>query len=303
MMRPSWACFPVAAWLVVTSLLGVAALPAQSGVPRVLAWEETLPESDTLEIRWPVAVATSPGGEIAVADAHGPMLSVFRQVGVSWQLLATAALPATPVALAWSGDRLVAALREGEGLVAFAGPDLELQRLPLPIGLVPLALAARPDGGLWVYDAHGGRVVALGADGAVGVSVPLAERVGGLASTATGGFLATVPEAAAVLRYDENGERDARWLVPGDDPEPAWPVAVTVDRGGRAVVVDSHGSRIVVLDTEGRAVGLGSRRGWEPGLLFSPGAIALLPDGRVVVGDAGNGRVQIFRPTDRGAEP
>jgi hypothetical protein len=69
------------------------------------------------------------------------------------------------------------------------------------------------------------------------------------------------------------------------------------------VVVDRHGGRILALDASGRLVGVGSGRGWNPGQLLLPTAIALFPDGRVVVADQGNSRVQIFRPVDKGSTP
>jgi len=54
----------------------------------------------------------------------------------------------------------------------------------------------------------------------------------------------------------------------------------------------------LVLESGGQLAGTGSRQGWEAGLLRHPSDIAMLVDGRVVVADQGNGRIQIFRPVD-----
>ncbi len=86
-------------------------------------------------------------------------------------------------------------------------------------------------------------------------------------------------------------------------PVPAWPTGLVAASGGDVVVVDRHGGRILALDASGRLVGVGSGRGWNPGQLLLPTAIALFPDGRVVVADQGNSRVQIFRPVDKGSTP
>ena len=83
--------------------------------------------------------------------------------------------------------------------------------------------------------------------------------------------------------------------MPGLGPAPAWPVGLIVEDNGEIVVADRHGGRILVLDTSGRWIGSGSRRGWEPGLLRFPSDIARLPDGRIVVADQGNGRIQLLR--------
>jgi len=42
---------------------------------------------------------------------------------------------------------------------------------------------------------------------------------------------------------------------------------------------------------------LGSRRGWDPGLLNKPAGLAWIPAGGLLVADLGNGRAQTFRLT------
>jgi hypothetical protein len=64
------------------------------------------------------------------------------------------------------------------------------------------------------------------------------------------------------------------------------------------VVVDRHSGRLLVLDVAGTVIGMGSRQGWEPGLLMFPAGITRLSDGTLAVADEGNGRVQVFRRTD-----
>jgi hypothetical protein len=106
-----------------------------------------------------------------------------------------------------------------------------------------------------------------------------------------------------VLRFDAEGQRTSEWKLPADGPVPAWPSALALEPGGELYVLDRHAGRILLLDNEGRAFGVGSRRGWEPGLLRFPGALTRIEDGRLLVADEGNGRVQLFRRTDRSAAP
>jgi hypothetical protein len=81
---------------------------------------------------------------------------------------------------------------------------------------------------------------------------------------------------------------------------PAWPTGLAAEPGGTLLVVDRHVGRVLVLDATGQVAGLGSRQGWEPGLLLFPAGIARLPGGLVLVADEGNGRAQLFRRAEAG---
>ena len=294
----------IRAWNAAATALAVliGALPAagQGDPPRVLAFVESLDGSEETELRWPVAVAAASAEEVAVADISGPRLMRFRKVGVSWQLDGSAPMPGAPVALVWDGARYVASMRQGKGLVAFEGAELAQRRLPLPRGVVPGALAVYPTGELLVFDYAGGRALRLSRGGAPPeLEVAIGERVTALAADSAGGFFAAVPGSAAVLHFDATGALAATWPLAPFEGVPAWPVGLAVEPGGDVLVVDRHGSRLLVIDARGEWVGLGSRDGWEPGLLRYPAGIARLPDGQVLVADQGNGRAQVFRRTDR----
>ncbi|MGB5816714.1 MAG: hypothetical protein WBI27_16100, partial [Thermoanaerobaculia bacterium] len=127
---------------------------------------------------------------------------------------------------------------------------------------------------------------------------PIEGAVTALAATAAGGFLAAVAAQGAVLYFDANGELSATWHLPASGKIPAWPVGLAVEPGGDVVVVDRHAGRLLVLDATGRVVGLGSRKGWEPGLLLYPADLVRLPNGHLLVADEGNGRAQVFRRVD-----
>jgi len=276
---------------------------AQANLPRVLAPEDALRGTEDQELRWPVATAAASSEEFAVADAFVPRVFLFRNVGASWQLDRVAALPGTPVGLVHDGRRYVASVRGGQGLVALEGPQLLQRRLGLPSGVVPGPLAARRDGSLLVYDFAGGNVLELDAAGDPAGETPVAGFVTALAAAPGGGFYAAIGDEAVILWFDAGGALTATWKLPGDGPVPAWPAGLATEPGGGLAVADRHTGRILVLDDNGRAVGTGARRGWEPGLLLYPASITRFPDGRLLVADLGNGRAQVFRRTDRGAGP
>lgn len=290
-------------FLLVGSLSGLwifSAKPAtaQTGAPRVLTFMESIKGNEEVELRWPVALAAASAEEIAVADAFGPRLLRFRRIGVSWQLDHSLELPGAPVDVIHDGERWVVSMRQGKGLVAFEGPEMLQRPLPLPRNVNPGPLTVFPNGDLLLYDYTGHRVLRLSAEGTLISEAPIVGTVAALAATAAGGFLAAVAAEGSVLSFDANGELSATWDLPASDQIPAWPVGLAVEPGGDIVVVDRHTGRLLVLDATGRVVGLGSRMGWEPGLLLYPAGLARLPNGQFLVADEGNGRAQVFRRID-----
>lgn len=302
MMRGLATCLTLAIVAFVAPLTAPYAF-AQINLPNILAWDKSLRGTDEQHLRWPVAVAAASTEEIAVADAFEPKVLLFRKIGISWELDGSASLPAVPVDLIHDGRRYVAAMRGQTRLIALEGPQLLQRRIAIPRDVVPGKIAARPRGGLLLYDSAGGRVLELTAAGDVARDVKIDGHVTALAVATDGGFYAAFGDEAIVQRHHANGEPIARWKLPSRGPVPAWPASMAVEPGEGVAVVDRHGARVLLIDNEGRALGSGSRRGWEPGLLWFPSAITRLPDGRLVVADQGNGRAQIFHRTDRGAVP
>ncbi len=301
--------------LLILGLMATVSSPAaaQAAAPRLLAFEAVLQGEGEAELRWPVAVAAGSTVEIAVADAYRARLVIFSAtggasaagaIGGGWSAERTIPLGAPPLAMVHDGRRYVVALR-GRGELTTIGnvSSVPLRgNLPLPPGTVPGALAAMPDAGLLVYDAAGGRVLALDDAGRTRAETPAEGHVTALAA-APGGFYAAFAGEATVRRYAVDGRIVEQWQVPGRAPVPAWPDGIVVDPGGGLLLADRHGDRILALDGAGRLAGVGSGKGWKPGRLLSPAGIARLPDGRLVVADRGNGRVQIFRRLGRGSRP
>ena len=153
------------------------------------------------------------------------------------------------------------------------------------------------------YDYVGRRVIELGPEGLLKGTVEIDGRVTGLATSASGGFYVALGREATVLCYDAGRQLSSAWKIPGVGPVPAWPVALAVEPGGDVLIVDRHASRLLVMDVGGKPVGIGSRRGWERGLLLFPNAVARLGQDRILISDTGNGRVQIFQRSDGDTTP
>jgi DNA-binding beta-propeller fold protein YncE len=282
--------------MIVASLLAAASgvATAQVAAPPVLAWHATLPTAGEQPLRWPVGLAVPAPGTLVVADAYQPRLLVYREREGAFVFERAVPLNDPPFALAASGGRTYASLRGGGGLYALA-PGGGLERVALPAGSRPGALAPAPAGGLLVQDAAGGEILELDANGGIVGRAPVDPGVRALAAGAGGGFYAVRPAPAQLVRHGRDGAVEAALPVPPVDTEPAWPAGLAVTASGELLVIDRRASRILLLDASGRLLGVGAREGWEPGLLRQPSALALLPDGRVVVADQGNGRVQVYR--------
>jgi hypothetical protein len=278
-------------------------IPAQRSVPRGLVWDGVVQEEEEHDLRWPLAVAASSHEEIAVIDPHGSRLIIFKQTDGVSKVIRSISLPGTPVDIAHDGVRYLVSLRRGSRLLAIEGERHQIRPVTLPDGAVAGALAAMRGGGFLVADPADGQVLMLDTDLKVTERVPIDGHVTALAAAPGGGFYAALGAEATVRRFSSAGEMLSSWVVPGEGPVPAWPSGLVVEPGGDLIVVDRHVGRIVILDAEGRVRGQGSRRGSEPGLLLFPAGIARAGDGRFLVADQGNGRVQLFRRLQEGSTP
>lgn len=286
--------------LVCMALMVVDASPGQPRVPRVMALADVLTGTEETEMRWPVGVAAASPERLAVADAYGPKLLLFQRVGVSWSLEKTVALPGTPVGLAWDGARYVISLRGEERLVALREAEAEVSVISLPAALVPGPIASLQGGDLLLYDAAASQLVELDGTGQVAAAAPVSGTVTGLAGLDAGGYLAAIGDQARIVRFDPQGAVVESWELPANGSTPAWPAGITTDPDGRVFVADRHNGRILQLDHTGKWVGIGSREGWDPGLLRYPAGLDRLSTNLLLVADQGNGRTQIFRlSTDR----
>jgi DNA-binding beta-propeller fold protein YncE len=89
--------------------------------------------------------------------------------------------------------------------------------------------------------------------------------------------------------------------VPGDDERTFnAPTDLAFGVDGSIYVSDGYGnSRVVRFDPDGGFMGAWGRRGSAPGEFDTPHSVAVAPDGRVLVSDRHNHRIQVFDPDGR----
>jgi DNA-binding beta-propeller fold protein YncE len=92
----------------------------------------------------------------------------------------------------------------------------------------------------------------------------------------------------------------AKQVVPRPLPPFTLPTDVTVDSDGSILVTDGYGNaRVHRFDRSGKLIASWGEPGSKPGQFFLPHSIKLLSDGRVLVADRENHRVQVFDPDGR----
>ena len=187
------------------------------------------------QFRDPIGIAVAPDGSIEVVDSGNARVQRFSPDGSFLGI--------------WGDD--------ASG-VTFARTEN---------GLGPTGITIGPDGGAWVADTWGHRVVALDQNG---VQV---QAIGG----------ETVDVGDDPARVNES---PGRFFGPRD-------IAVTSDA---IYVSDTGNERIQKFAPDGTFLTAWGGYGSAPDQLIEPVGIAIGPDGNVYVADSGNARIAIFTP-------
>jgi DNA-binding beta-propeller fold protein YncE len=293
---------------------GSEAAAARRAVPRVvaLAAERTIGQSGTgpIEFHRPGGLVATPVGAVLVADTGNIRV---QHVGLNGDLrweaggLGTeegALGRPTAVALAASlnylvldslGQQVLEFHARGEylGVGIDLGTDAAFARLG---DVEPRGIAVDRSGNVILSDRDGDRLLVFAPDweflyavGGFGDDPQSFEDPEGVAVTRHRIFVAdSMNGRVSVL--DALGTFIAVWELPGG----GMPVAVATDRHGNLFVADASGDRIVVFDPEGTVSCTAGATGAGAGSFRRPAGICVV-DGRLVVAEADNDRLQVFR--------
>jgi DNA-binding beta-propeller fold protein YncE len=192
------------------------------------------------------------------------------------------------------------------GAVYVADPDVpavlrlagrEVQRITCPDldWAAPMAVAAAPDGTLFVADGGNGTVVVVQPAGPCHpIGAGELERP---VSVAVDGdrILVADPPRHQVVVLARDGRVLARWGAEGEGPnELHFPTGVARAADGTILVVDAMNFRVVRLSASGEWLGAFGAAGETGGGLAAPKAVATDADGRVFVTDARRDLVLVF---------
>ncbi len=260
------------------------------------------------EMERPQGVAVAPDGTVYVADTNNHRIQVFDGDGNylrAWgeegsgegELNIPHALTVADgkVYVADTLNDRVLAFDPSGGLVAqwpADGPDPEL--LDDPAGV-----ASDGAGFLYVTDWENHRVIKLDAD----LTGPVGDPWGGFGSApgffksprgiAVDGDRVFVADAdnKRVQVFDREGKHLEVWDAGGSLRRP---IGLAADSTGAVYLTDASAHRVVRLGPDGTALSSFGREGTDPGQMRDPSGVAVAPDGRVLVADTENSRIQVF---------
>ncbi|MBM3294925.1 MAG: PEGA domain-containing protein [Candidatus Aminicenantes bacterium] len=155
----------------------------------------------------------------------------------------------------------------------------------------PLGIAVDSEGLIYIADSGNGRVKKHGPDGAflAAFAVP-----GNPRSVAVGlGGKMFVIVGRKILRLSPDGGLEAALEGEAEFKDPR---GLSVDASGLVFVADAVRQSIVKMDANGTVVSTWGGEGLGPGQLAGPVGVAVDAQGRVVVVERDNNRIQVFSP-------
>ncbi len=209
-----------------------------------------------------------------------------------------------PISVALLADAIFA-VDSGAGQVYSCRKDgSHAQRLSLPEGFVPVAVAASSvRGEVFVADGPTGEVLVFTAAGRFSrrlVPAGVLSRCGGIAAAFDGGVLLTDVAAGAVIRAGPMGDVVARVGRRGAAAgEFNFPTSVVEAPDGSIWVLDSLNFRVQHLDSRMEPLGAFGQLGDGTGHFALPKGLAMDGEGHLYVSDARFDNIQVFDQVGR----
>jgi DNA-binding beta-propeller fold protein YncE len=178
--------------------------------------------------------------------------------------------------------------------------------------MAPRAVAAAPDGSLYVADSRNHRIQKFDSGGRLLLSWGTFGSLDAN-SAAPGAFnepwgVAVAPDGSVyvadtwnhrIQKFDANGQFVTMWgrFGQAETPDAFWgPRAVAIDKEGSVYVADTGNKRIAIFDSNGVSLGSVGIGGIDPGQMDEPVGVAVAGDGSIFVADTWNQRIQVFTP-------
>jgi sugar lactone lactonase YvrE len=294
-------------WIFTRTLIGAALLAAS--VASVLAGPVRLRPSPTplydggagFALRAPEGVACAED-TLVVADGGNGRLIRFSVAGDDLNPVQVVQIPEIPypVGVQIAGDGSLWVLDGRSHRLGRVMPDGSFGgRLGLAEeqgrSMVPKAFRLGPDDSFWILDVRGRRVRVYGAAGTEAREIAFPESLrfaSDLAVDASGAVF--VLDSVGHRVYSAGQAEDTLEPISADLSEDlAFATNITLDERGNLYLADQNGGGVVVLGRDGSFGGRQATWGWKSGMLRYPAGLCVL-NGRLVVADRGNNRVQIF---------
>ncbi len=275
---------------------------------------QRLPSGSVLSRRFDEAVVLDAGGaRLARWDLTGLPRPVFHRwravaatdAGSLW-LVADEPISSFDGRYAWSFAPVVEVGIDGAVIQRADVPiDPPHQpRVPTPWNLdAPIALAPRPDGGLWIAGSRVPLLAHVAADAKVVRRLWTTRDGPGGLTRASGVAVAPGPDgqprlfvadsgAHRVVVFAWDGAFEREWSAGPDGLALNAPHQMAVAADGTLWVADSGNHRLAHFAADGTPLGAVGALGGAPGQLRAPRGVAVAADGTLRVADTGNRRLQ-----------
>lgn len=269
----------------------------------------------TDSIRYPRTVAVDHAtGEIFVADTRGNRILIFDPEGLfSYQIVGGGDFSA-PRGIAVDPEGLLLIIANRERRPAILELDFDgLFRRPLPLtGLpadvrepAPSSIAVSPSGDrLYVVDNANLRLWIADRDGGLLGSVDFGAEVDedlrrdlilGKVDVYGDAVVIAEPTLGQVRIFELDGSARGRIGLKGTAPcRLGFPVAAALDRDGNLLVIDQQRMVLMRWSQQNRCLAEYIGGGAAPGFLYYPMDMALDAQGRVLIAQGFEGRVQLY---------
>lgn len=168
----------------------------------------------------------------------------------------------------------------------------------------PRAITVDPEGNLWVTDTGNKRILkfdpnglSLGVFGSTGAEPGQFLEPVGIVSDAKGDIFVADTWNQRIQEFDRDFNPIRQWQVEAWDGQSVVnkPYLAT-DAVGNVYASDPEGYRIIEFTSEGQVAAVWGSRGNTLASFELPTGLAVGPDGRIYIADAGNDRILIFGP-------
>jgi DNA-binding beta-propeller fold protein YncE len=253
-------------------------------------------------IRFPEGVACTDGGDVVVADTGNARLLRFTYK--EGELTGGTAIKVPQLAYP---TRLQ--LDSKQNLLVLDGKKKQIARLDpkgafvgfVDLGdtavakVMPVSFKVDAADNLYVLDVVAGKVLVVGAGGAVARRIDLPAGAAGFTDVAVdpAGIVYAVDAVTSTVWSADKGATAFKPLTKSLKESLSFPGYLTVNRG-RLFVVDYSGHGIVVLGLDGSYQGRQLSLGAVEGVVYYPTQLCVTEAGSVFVADRSNNRVQVF---------
>ncbi|MCM2265644.1 MAG: NHL repeat-containing protein [Desulfuromonadales bacterium] len=277
-------------------------LPAAVGAAQLKHLQTLYADGEGVALKLPEGVACDEK-TLVVADTGNSRVVIFS-LGEQ-TLVAKAVLPLegiVPLIVRMNSRGDIYLLNGKDRTVAMLGADgktagaLKPKGLPDAQNFVPRSFAFDAQDNLYLLDIFAERVLVLDAAGQYLRQIAFPKSYGTMADLAINsqGTVYLLDSVAGAIYAAGPGAEAFTLLGKGLKEYTNFPTSLAIDGQGTIYLSDQHGSGLALIGKDGSFLGRKLAMGWEEGQLYYPAQLCINSQGKLIVADRSNNRVQVF---------